>query len=74
MNSQQQRTNNENTMESTTKKTMGRPPKTKDQKRTITYHVRLTPTEHKALITSANNVELTTSDFIRNVLGSYTSL
>jgi hypothetical protein len=61
-------------MENTTKKTIGRPPKTKDQKRTITYRFRLTPIEHKALITSANNVDLTASDYIRNVLGSYTSL
>lgn len=61
-------------MENTQKKTMGRPPKTKDLKRSITYRVRLTPIEHKALITSANEFNLTASDYIRNVLGSYTSI
>lgn len=60
-------------MESTTKKTMGRPPKTKDQKRTVTYHVRLTPTEYKDIIKASKDSSLTASDYIRNVLGSYTS-
>ena len=61
-------------MENTTKKTIGRPPKTKDQKRTVTYHVRLTPLEHKALITSANNVDLTASDYIRRALKYFSSI
>jgi hypothetical protein len=57
---------------STTKKTMGRPPK--KEKRTITYHVRMTPLEHQAFIQASKESKLTASDYIRNVLGSYTSI
>jgi len=58
----------------TTKKTVGRPPKKEKEKRTITYHVRLTPLEHKAFIEASKESKLKASDYIRNVLGSYTSI
>lgn len=58
----------------TTKKTMGRPPKNEKEKRSITYRVRMTPLEHKAFIQASKESNLTASDYIRNVLGSYTSI